>query len=94
MKKEIKAVVQKIRAEGKFYRAVMADPRCPRSSKWLIGAALAYAVTPIDFIPDFIPVIGHLDDLIVVPLLISIALRKIPREVIQENRQKQLNPTD
>lgn len=86
MKNGLKALAHRIQSEAKFYHAVMNDPECPRSSKWLIGAALAYAVTPFDLIPDFIPVVGHLDDLIVVPLLISIALRKIPKEVIARHR--------
>ena len=43
-------------------------------------------LTPIDLIPDFIPVIGHLDDLVIVPLLIGLGLRMVPRQVVEENR--------
>ena len=49
-------------------------PRTPKIAKMLIGAAIAYAVSPIDLIPDFIPVVGHVDDLVVVPLLVYTAV--------------------
>jgi len=74
-----------------FYRLVLKHPRTPRASRFFLGAALTYAVSPIDLIPDFIPVIGHLDDVIVLPVLILLALRLIPGDVIAEcrNRQKE-----
>ncbi|SHR48823.1 Uncharacterized conserved protein [Mycobacteroides abscessus subsp. abscessus] len=49
---------------------------------------VAYAFSPIDLIPDFIPVLGYLDDLIIVPLGISLALKLIPTYIIEENREK------
>ena len=55
-------------------------------AKVLIGAAIAYALSPIDLIPDFIPVLGHLDDLIIVPLLVYMALKLIPKDVVEECR--------
>ena len=66
----------------------MADARCPRASRWLLGAAVAYALSPVDLIPDFIPVLGHLDDAVVVPLLIWLALRRVPKELILEHRRQ------
>ncbi len=74
-----------------FYRVVLKHPRTPHTSRFLLGAAITYAVSPIDLIPDFIPVIGHLDDVIVLPVLIWLALRLIPKDVIAEcrNRQKE-----
>jgi uncharacterized membrane protein YkvA (DUF1232 family) len=79
--------LKKILAEIEVYRSVMKDPRCPRRSRWLIGTALAYALSPVDIIPDFIPVIGYLDDLLIVPFLIWLALKSIPEEVIAEHRK-------
>ena len=58
----------------------------PRRAKWLAGAAIAYAVSPIDLIPDFIPVIGHLDDLLIVPSLAWLALRQIDPRVLADLR--------
>jgi uncharacterized membrane protein YkvA (DUF1232 family) len=55
-------------------------------SRILLGAAIAYFLTPIDFIPDFIPVLGHLDDLIIVPGLIWLSFRFIPPGVIRSCR--------
>ena len=64
-----------------YYRALASDPRTPTISKWLIGIAIGYLLSPIDIIPDFIPVLGYLDDLIIVPGLIWIAILLIPDDV-------------
>jgi uncharacterized membrane protein YkvA (DUF1232 family) len=61
------------------------DKRVPKSSKILLALAVGYFLLPIDLIPDFIPVIGHLDDVIIVPTLIFIAIKLIPKEVFDEN---------
>jgi uncharacterized membrane protein YkvA (DUF1232 family) len=83
--------VKRLSQEIAFYRRVLKHPRTPRTSRILLGAAIAYAVSPIDLIPDFIPVIGHLDDAIILPLLIWLALRRIPADVIAECRSVQQN---
>lgn len=57
------------------------DPAVPKVAKWLGVAVVAYALSPIDLIPDFIPVIGYLDDLIILPLGIYLAIKLIPEEV-------------
>jgi len=64
------------------------DRRIPRRSKILIALALGYALSPIDLIPDFIPLLGQLDDLLIIPALIALALKSIPKEVLDEYRQK------
>ena len=64
-----------------LYLAVR-DPRTPLPAKIVAGLVLAYALSPIDLIPDFIPVLGYLDDLIIVPLGIMLALRLVPAEVL------------
>ncbi|MCL4801956.1 MAG: DUF1232 domain-containing protein [Burkholderiales bacterium] len=61
-------------------------PRTPWYAKLLLLAIVAYAVSPIDLIPDFIPVIGLLDDVLLLPLAIALALRMIPQAVIAECR--------
>src|SRR5260221_3237977 len=60
----------------------------PLAAKLLAGFVVGYALSPIDLIPDFIPVLGYLDDLIIVPLGIYILLRLIPDHVLAECRQK------
>lgn len=62
------------------------DPRVPWYAKGLAIAVAAYALSPIDLIPDFIPIIGYLDDLIIVPLGIALVVRMIPPDVMAEHR--------
>lgn len=64
------------------------DPRVPLYARVFTACVVAYAFSPIDLIPDFIPIIGYLDDLILIPLGIKIALSMIPAEVITESREK------
>jgi uncharacterized membrane protein YkvA (DUF1232 family) len=62
------------------------DPRVPWYAKALALVVATYALSPIDFIPDFIPVLGYLDDVILVPLGILLTVRMIPPEVMNEHR--------
>jgi uncharacterized membrane protein YkvA (DUF1232 family) len=62
------------------------DPRVPWYAKAIAAGVAAYAISPIDLIPDFIPVIGYLDDLVIVPLGILLAVKMIPGEVMAEHR--------
>ena len=62
------------------------DRRTPLAAKLLAGAVAAYALSPIDLIPDFIPVLGYLDDLLLVPAGIWLAVRMIPPELFAEFR--------
>ena len=62
------------------------DPRVPWYAKAVALGVAAYALSPIDLIPDFIPVIGYLDDVIIVPLGILLAVRLIPADILAEHR--------
>ena len=62
------------------------DPRTPWYAKALAICVAGYALSPIDLIPDFIPVIGYLDDAVIVPLGILAAVKLIPSEVLAESR--------
>ena len=64
------------------------DPRVPWYAKAVAAATVAYAVSPVDLIPDFIPVLGLLDDLLIVPAGIALSVRLIPAEILAECRQK------
>ena len=64
------------------------DPRVPWYAKATAGAVAAYALSPIDLIPDFIPIIGYLDDLIIVPLGIMLAVKLVPADLMQEFRDE------
>ena len=88
MKTRLRSVIDRFEHELVVYRLVLKDRRTPWLARGLLGAAVAYAVSPIDLIPDFIPVIGHLDDLLIVPLLVWLALKLIPAEVIADCRRQ------
>jgi uncharacterized membrane protein YkvA (DUF1232 family) len=62
------------------------DPRTPWHAKAVAAGVAAYALSPIDLIPDFIPILGYLDDIIIVPLGILLAIRLIPEEIMTEHR--------
>ena len=62
------------------------DPRVPWPAKAVAAITVAYALSPIDLIPDFIPVIGYLDDLVLVPLGIALAIRLVPPAILAEHR--------
>ena len=64
------------------------DPRVPWYAKAFIALVVAYAFSPIDLIPDFIPILGYLDDLLLIPLGVGLALRMIPAEVMRESRAR------
>ena len=84
----LKSMAERIKREVAVYRLVLQDSRTPRLARWLLGLAVAYLVSPIDLIPDFIPVLGHLDDALIVPALVFLAVRLIPPEVMEECRQR------
>ena len=67
------------------------DKETPAIAKILAGITIVYALSPIDLIPDFIPVLGYLDDLILLPALVALTLRFIPKEVFERNREQAKN---
>ena len=73
------ALATRLLALWKLFR----HPQTPRAAKWVAFAVIAYAVSPIDLIPDFIPVIGLLDDLILLPLGVALAVRLVPDSLWQ-----------
>lgn len=88
MSRRLRELGRTFKRELRFYRFVARHRRTPTRARILIGAALAYAASPIDLIPDWIPILGHLDDLIVIPGLLYLGLRSIPDNVIRECRSQ------
>ena len=84
----LKAVSRMLKRELQVYQLVLKDPRTPKLAKAVLGLAVGYALLPFDFIPDFLPVIGHLDDVIIIPALVSIALKMIPQEIVEDCRRR------
>jgi len=88
MLEELKKTAGIFKTEFKAYRLAMDHNSTPKTAKILLGLALGYTLLPFDLIPDFIPIIGHLDDAVIVPALVIAALGLIPPEVMQECREK------
>jgi uncharacterized membrane protein YkvA (DUF1232 family) len=69
----------------RLFRGLLRDHRVPRGSKLLLGAAIAWFVSPIDLVPEFIPVLGPLDDAVVAALVLRHVVRKAGRDVVAEH---------
>jgi len=83
---ELKQRVRHLRAETFALYLAARDPRTPWYVKLLVAAIVAYAFSPIDLIPDFVPILGYLDDLILIPMGIALAIKLIPHSVLAECR--------
>lgn len=81
-----KQKVKLLKTETLALYLALRNPRTPWYAKAFTALVVAYAFSPIDLIPDFVPVLGYLDDLILIPLGITIATRLIPSEVLSECR--------
>ena len=88
MLRKVWGVFGLIRRELRLCRLLMKDPRTPKLSRFLLGAAMAYAVTPLDLLPNIIPIIGFVDDLIIVPALVVLAFRYMPKSLVTEGRTR------
>jgi uncharacterized membrane protein YkvA (DUF1232 family) len=82
----LKAWARSLRRDAHAVWLAARDPRTPWCAKALAFAVAGYALSPIDLIPDFIPVLGYLDDLILVPVGLWLVLKMIPREVLAAHR--------
>jgi len=88
MLSRIKTWARNLKRDAHAIYLASRDPRVPWYAKVLAIAVAAYALSPIDLIPDFIPIVGYLDDLVVVPLGIWLVVSLIPDEVMVECRTK------
>ena len=86
MIKSLKTFVSRFISEVDLYRRIIAHPRCPKLTRLFLGMAIVYALSPIDLIPDFIPVLGYIDDMLILPLLVFIALKSVPVDLLEELR--------
>ena len=88
MFERVRSAGKTLKSELKVYRLVLEDRRTPALAKIMLALAVGYLLLPFDLIPDFIPIIGHLDDAVIVPALVVIAVKMIPREVLDQARLK------
>ncbi len=82
----LKQRARHLKAETLALYLAARDPRTPWYAKLLVAGIVAYAFSPIDLIPDFVPVLGYLDDLILIPMGIALAIKLIPPAVLAECR--------
>jgi len=88
LNKRIASWAERLRAESYAMCLACRDPRTPWYAKAWLALVLGYLASPIDLIPDFIPVIGYLDDLLLVPAGLALAVRMIPKAVIDDCRAR------
>lgn len=90
--KRLRSWAGRLKQEISALGRALADPRTPWYAKVLAGAVVAYALSPLDLIPDFIPVLGQLDDLILLPLGVALVRRLIPDNVMADCRATTAEP--
>jgi len=83
-----KQKARQLKAETYALYLAYKDPRVPWYAKVFAAMVVGYAFSPIDLIPDFVPVLGYLDDLVMVPIGITLALKMVPKTVLDECRQE------
>ena len=86
--KKISSLAKALKLDVLALWFALKHPKMPFLAKVVCFVAVAYALSPIDLIPDFIPVLGYLDDLILVPALVWLALKLIPAEVMNQSREQ------
>ncbi len=87
MKKTIKYIKYRIKKEISVLFCLKNRKKIPLISKIFIVIAITYALSPIDLIPDFIPVLGLIDDLLIIPVLIGLSYLFIPKSILKECRK-------
>lgn len=85
---DLKTRAKKLKTDIPALFLALNDRETPILAKIFAWITVAYALSPIDFIPDFIPVIGYLDDLILLPLLVALTIKFIPSNVLEKNYKK------
>jgi uncharacterized membrane protein YkvA (DUF1232 family) len=82
----LKSIAAKLKAEFEFYKRLQQHPQTPKLAKFFLWLAIGYTLLPFDLIPDFIPVLGQLDEVLIIPLLLFLALKCTPQAVIDSCR--------
>lgn len=88
LKMTLKEKAKKLKTDISAVFLALKDNETPIFAKILAGITIAYALSPIDLIPDFIPVFGYLDDVILLPMLVTLTIKFIPSEVLEKNRRQ------
>ena len=83
----IKERTKKLKTDIPAIFLALKDEETPSSAKFIAAITVAYALSPIDLIPDFVPILGYLDDVILLPALVALTVRLIPKEIMERNRK-------
>ena len=85
---DLKARAKKLKTDIPALFLALKDKDTPILAKIFAGITVVYALSPVDLVPDFIPVLGYLDDVILLPMLVALTIRFIPKDVLERNRKQ------
>ena len=85
---DLKARAKKLKTDIPALFLALKDKETPIIAKLFAGITVAYALSPVDLVPDFIPVLGYLDDVILLPMLVVLTIKFVPTDIIERNRQQ------
>ena len=88
MLEKLKQIGARLKAEFVFYQRLQKHPQTPKLAKALLWLAIGYVLMPFDLIPDFLPIIGQLDEVVIIPLLLYGALKLTPADIVAECRME------
>lgn len=84
---DFKERAKKLKTDIPALFLALKDKETPIAAKIFAGITVAYALSPIDLVPDFIPILGYLDDLLLLPALVAVTIKFIPENVLERNRK-------
>lgn len=85
---DLKARAKKLKTDIPALFLALKDKETPIIAKLFAGITVAYALSPVDLVPDFIPVLGYLDDVILLPMLVALTIKFVPKDVLERNRKQ------
>ena len=85
---DLKVRAKKLKTDIPALFLALKDDNTPIIAKIFAGITVAYALSPVDLVPDFIPVLGYLDDVILLPMLVALTVKFIPNDVLEKNRRQ------
>ena len=85
---DLKASTKKLKTDIPALFLALKDKDTPFLAKLFAGITVVYALSPIDLIPDFIPVLGYLDDVILLPMLAALTIKFLPKEILEQKRKQ------
>lgn len=85
---DLKARAKKLKTDIPALFLALKDKETPIIAKLFAGITVAYALSPVDLVPDFIPVLGYMDDVILLPMLVALTVKFVPKDVLERNRKQ------